>query len=62
MCHKCKVRMVAGKLARGTRWIVGTWRLTSWRFAIQPVNAARDLDDITAVPAGCRLVGCGEPR
>ena len=54
--------MVAGKPARGARWIVGAWRLTSWRFAIQPVNAVRDLDDITAVPAGYRLVGCGEPR
>jgi hypothetical protein len=51
--------MVAGKPARGARWIVGAWRLRSWRFAIQPVNAARDLDDITA---GYRLVGCGEPR
>lgn len=50
--------MVADKLARGARWIVGAWRLTSWRFAVQPVN----LDDITAVPAGYRLVGCGEPR
>jgi hypothetical protein len=53
---------VAGKPARGARWIVGAWRLTSWRFAIQPVNAARDLDDITAVPAGYRLVCSGEPR
>jgi hypothetical protein len=54
--------MVADKSARGARWIVGAWRLTSWRFAVQPVNAVRDLDDITAVPAGYRLVGCGEPR
>ena len=59
MYHKCGVRMVAGKPARGARWIVGAWRLTSWRFAIQPVNAARDLDDITA---GYRLVCSGEPR
>jgi hypothetical protein len=35
MYHKCGVRMVAGKPARGARWIV---------------------------PAGYRLVGCGEPR
>jgi hypothetical protein len=51
--------MLAGKPARGARWIVGAWPLTSSRFAIQPVNAARD---ITAVPAGYRLVGCGESR
>ena len=54
--------MVAGKPAQGARWIVGAWRLTSWRFAIQPVNAARDLNDITAIPAGYRLAGCREPR
>jgi hypothetical protein len=54
--------MVAGKPARGARWIVGAWRLTSWRFAIQPVNAARDFNDFNGITAGYRLVGRGEPR